>query len=59
MDRQRMRSERANATGDKELHAKAVNVFDMTFQKGWDKEYGGTSISWTVWAIPQKLTRTI
>ena len=33
--------ERANATGDKELHAKAVNVFDMAFQKGWDKEYGG------------------
>ena len=33
--------ERANATGDKALHAKAVNVFDMAFSKGWDKEYGG------------------
>ena len=33
--------ERANATGDAELHAKAVNIFDMAFQKGWDKEYGG------------------
>ena len=33
--------ERANATGNKELHAKAINVFDMAFQKGWDKEYGG------------------
>ena len=33
--------ERANATGDKALHEKAVNVFDMAFNKGWDKEYGG------------------
>ena len=33
--------ERANAIGDKELHAKAINVFDMAFDKGWDKEYGG------------------
>ena len=33
--------ERANQTGDKELHAKAVEIFDMAFQKGWDKEFGG------------------
>ena len=33
--------ERANAIGDKQLHAKAINVFDMALSKGWDKEYGG------------------
>jgi len=31
----------ANQVGDEELHKKAVNVFDMAFQMGWDKEYGG------------------
>ena len=33
--------ERANETGDKELHKKAVEIFDMAFNAGWDKEYGG------------------
>ena len=33
--------ERANAIGDQELYAKAINVFDMAFEKGWDNEYGG------------------
>ena len=33
--------ERANQTGDKELHAKAVEIFDMAFEKGWDNEFGG------------------
>ena len=33
--------ERANATDDKQLHEKAVRIFDMAFEKGWDKEYGG------------------
>ena len=33
--------ERANQTGDKEVHAKAIEIFDMAFRKGWDKEYGG------------------
>ena len=31
----------ANDVGDKELHAKAINVFDMAFSKGWDDEFGG------------------
>ncbi len=31
----------ANDIGDKELHAKAVEIFDMAFTKGWDKEYDG------------------
>ena len=31
----------ANDIGDPELHAKAINVFDMAFNMGWDKEYGG------------------
>ena len=31
----------ANSVGDKALHEKAVNVFDMAFNMGWDKEYGG------------------
>ena len=33
--------ERANETGDKELHAKAIEIFDMAYDKGWDKEFGG------------------
>ena len=33
--------DRANATGNKELHAQAVKIFDMAFEKGWDPEYGG------------------
>ena len=31
----------ANTIGDAELHSKAINVFDMAFNMGWDKEYGG------------------
>ena len=31
----------ADKTGDKTLHAKAVNIFDMAFSHGWDNEYGG------------------
>ena len=31
----------ANDGGDPELHAKAIKVFDMAFEKGWDSEYGG------------------
>lgn len=33
--------ERADLTGDQRLHKKAVEIFDMAFEKGWDKEYGG------------------
>lgn len=33
--------ERANETGDKELYKKAVEIFDLAFNAGWDKEYGG------------------
>ena len=33
--------ERANQTGDKALHEKAVEIFDMAFEKGWDEEYEG------------------
>ncbi len=33
--------ERADLTGDQELHKKAIEIFDMAFEKGWDKEYGG------------------
>ena len=33
--------ERANATGDQELHSKAIQVFDWAFDAGWDHEYGG------------------
>ena len=33
--------ERAKATGDKELMKKAVEIFDMAFEKGWDSEYEG------------------
>ena len=31
----------ANDIGDKELHAKAIEIFDMAFKMGWDHEYGG------------------
>ena len=31
----------ANDIGDKEIHAKAIEVFDMAFKMGWDNEYGG------------------
>ena len=31
----------ANDIGDKQLHSKAVEIFDMAFQMGWDPEYGG------------------
>ncbi len=31
----------ANDIGDKALHAKAVEIFDMAFTKGWDPQYGG------------------
>lgn len=33
--------EYANDTGDKALHGKAVEIFDLAFNAGWDKEYGG------------------
>ena len=33
--------EHANSIGDSELHAKAEQVFNMAFNKGWDQEYGG------------------
>ena len=33
--------DRANDIGSKELHGKAVEIFDMAFSKGWDQEYGG------------------
>ena len=33
--------DRANETGDAQLHQKAIQVFDMAFNKGWDEEYGG------------------
>lgn len=28
-------------TGDKDLLAKALNMFDWAFERGWDKEHGG------------------
>lgn len=31
----------ANDIGDKALHAKAIEIFDMAFKMGWDPEYGG------------------
>ena len=31
----------ANDIGDKELHARAIQIFDMAFKMGWDTEYGG------------------
>lgn len=31
----------ANDVGNKQLHAKAIEVFDMAFRKGWDSEFGG------------------
>ncbi len=33
--------ERAIATGDEQLSARAVEIFDMAFSKGWDEEFGG------------------
>lgn len=33
--------EEANRLGDKELHAKAEEVFRMAIEGGWDNEYGG------------------
>ena len=33
--------DRANETGDPALHEAAVNIFDMAFKMGWDKEYDG------------------
>ena len=33
--------ERAKAIGDEELYKKAIEIFDMAYEKGWDKEYGG------------------
>ena len=31
----------ANSIGDKALHAKAIEIFDMAFNRGWDTEYEG------------------
>ena len=31
----------ANSIKDMDLHARAVQIFDMAFSKGWDSEYGG------------------
>ena len=33
--------EHAKRTGDKELVAKAAEIFDWAIEAGWDKEYGG------------------
>ncbi|MBQ8249126.1 MAG: AGE family epimerase/isomerase [Clostridia bacterium] len=33
--------EYANRTGDKELRAKAEDIFNKAFEAGWDNEYGG------------------
>ena len=33
--------ERAKATNNEALFSKAVEIFDMAFEKGWDKEYEG------------------
>lgn len=33
--------EYANRTGNKELHAKAAQVFNWAIEAGWDEEYGG------------------
>ena len=33
--------ERANLIGDRELVQKAIEIFDMAFDKGWDQEFGG------------------
>ena len=33
--------ERAKATGDQALVEKAIRVFDLAFEKGWDPQYGG------------------
>ena len=31
----------ANSVGDRALHEKAVEIFDMAFSRGWDNEFGG------------------
>ena len=31
----------ANDVNDADLHAKAVEIFDMAFSRGWDTQYGG------------------
>lgn len=33
--------EEANRRGDRELHARAVQMFDNAFAAGWDRQYGG------------------
>ncbi len=33
--------EYANEVQDQELYRKAIHIFDMAFDKGWDTEYGG------------------
>ncbi len=33
--------DRANQTNDPDLHQKAIEVFDMAFNMGWDQEYSG------------------
>ena len=33
--------EHANSIGNRGLHVKAEQVFNMAFNKGWDQEYGG------------------
>lgn len=33
--------EEANYRGDRELHKKAVEIFDWAFERGWDEPYGG------------------
>ena len=33
--------ERAEMTGDNALREQAIRIFDMAFEKGWDKEFGG------------------
>ena len=33
--------EEAKYEDDPELRAKAMEVFDMAIERGWDKEYGG------------------
>lgn len=33
--------EEANLRGDKALHAKAAQMFDLAIHAGWDREYGG------------------
>lgn len=33
--------ERAKACGDRELTEKAIRIFDLAFERGWDEEFGG------------------